>query len=679
MSQERKKRVATSAPQDEPPSKRADIDEEDDSPSEEAIAHAKHLFDRRSPVTGSTPAEIVRKITLPIPEGWSDDDEAVISGYWDASSAKTHSAKINQGRHAPLLALFKTSIRVVGLAPITMISPIHCLRHQPVSRDNSGIESIYSHTVSALLTSLVVHPGFGRNRHHIIWALQYGVMCRLDDRLAWPHEQYRGYCPALGLVSQRIGNSEAPESIHAMHKSARDEVIAHGDRNPNPWSDFLYHLGETVASHRSSRPPVVREFRKYGDFDVLPVTLWDLQTLEKAVDTMEWPDEDMRYPVSEAWEAWKDVRKGRDVPSIKQLPEMFELLHKDIYRQCYSRDSPAPLSEQNESADENPQPSSPVDEDLTNEIGTGNDHNENVLPDSEHCPLDGQAGSGEDMMVPVTDDVASETGFPTPLSSALQPSLNIEINKRLDDFMEQQRKITLALVKQNTDLHSKIKNMEVQLVDKQKQIDSLSNARRKADEDLGKLSDDQYGFHHKILAAQRHVSLLQNQVAAIEDHLGISQSQDPNEEGQDSVEPKDPPNPRHSEVVHTSVPRESSNVTNPGPDTSSEQHSESVKVTAPQETVEFTDEEPVPTPPAVIPSPEDETMAAAEALKSTEVANPTRKGFSIKMQRGSLRTIGQSLPQQHLAHGQAGSLASHTPPTSKLRQNLDLEVIRNQP
>ncbi|CVL00522.1 uncharacterized protein FMAN_09938 [Fusarium mangiferae] len=144
MTETRPNRWATSAAQDEHPclDDEYEDEDEDNGPSEEALAHARYLFDRRQQVAGSTAAGIVRRITRPAPGGWSDSDEAVISGYWDASPTKAHSAKINQGQHAALLALFKTSIRVTGLAPITMISPIHCLRYQPVLRDNTGLDSV---------------------------------------------------------------------------------------------------------------------------------------------------------------------------------------------------------------------------------------------------------------------------------------------------------------------------------------------------------------------------------------------------------------------------------------------------------------------------------------------------------------------------------------------------------
>ncbi|KAF5530048.1 hypothetical protein FMEXI_13789 [Fusarium mexicanum] len=540
MSERRPKRAATSAPQDEPPSKRPDVDEEDDSPSEEALEHAKRLFDRRRRVTKSTAAEIVRRITQPTPEGWSDDDEAVISGYWDASPAKTHSAKINQGQHAALLTLFKTSIRVVGLAPITMISPIHSLRYQPVSRDNSGVDSIYSDTFCILLPALIVHPGFGRNRHHIIWVMQYAVACRLDDRRAWPHEQYSGYCPALELVSHRIGNSLAPEPIHAMHKSAREEVVAQGDRDPTQWSDFLYHVGETVASHGSPRPPVA---------------------LEKAVDTMEWPKEDMRYPVSEAWKAWKIVKQGRDAPAIKQLPELFELLHKDIYRQTYSPSSPVPSSNQDESVDVNPQPPSPEDENPTDEIGTGNDHAENVFDSSEHSCLEEGAGYGEDMMVPVIDDPVSETGFPTPLPPALQPSLVAQINNRLSDFMKQERKIRAEQERKIYALESKVDGLEMQLADKQRQIDLLSNARRETDSKVGRLLDDQFSAHVNFHFKSRQDSLFQQRVAVLEHRLGIPQSHGLS-------------NRQNMELVASTAPEQPTVIPSTTQNTSLEQHPE---------------------------------------------------------------------------------------------------------
>ncbi|CVL13197.1 uncharacterized protein FPRN_09974 [Fusarium proliferatum] len=471
MSETRPNRWAASPAQDETPYP----DDEDDSPSYEALENAKNLFDRRHRVIGTTAAEIVRMITRPTPEGWSDNDEAVISGYWDASPAKTYSANIHQDQHAALLALFQTSIRVTGLAPITMISPIYGLWYQPVSRDNTDLESIYSQKFCGFLTALIVHPGFGRKRHHIIWALHYAVACRLDDRRAWPHEQYDGYCPALELVSQRIGNFEAPESIHTMHKSAREEVIAHGDRDPTPWSDFLHHLGETVATHGSPRPPVIEEFRENRDFYLLPVTLWDLQVLEKAVDTMDWPDEDMRYPVSEAWTAWKTVRKGRDVPSIKQLPELFELLHKDIYRQTYIRGSFVPLSDQNESADVIPQPPSPVGGNLAEDIGVGND---DTLPDfQEHSSFDVEMRDEEGMMFVANDELPLEDDILTPVPLALPSNLEALINERLSEFMKHQREISAEQEKRINAPESKIEGLEEQLVDKQRQIDLLKTAR----------------------------------------------------------------------------------------------------------------------------------------------------------------------------------------------------------
>ncbi|KAF4958519.1 hypothetical protein FGADI_2319 [Fusarium gaditjirri] len=358
MSEPRRKRVAMSAPQNEPSNKRAHIDEEeDDGPSVGAFAHATHLLNRRPPLRGSSAADIVQSITQPTPEGWSADDETAASDYWDGSLAKLQSANINQGQHAALLALFKTSIRVLRIAPITMISPIHCLRYQPVSKDNSGLETIYSPAFCTLLAKLIVHPCFGGKKDHITWALQYAVACRIDDRRAWPHEQYIEFCPALELVSQRIGDSDAPESIHAMHISAREEVVALGDRDPDPWSDFLYHLGQTVAGDESPRPPVDEKFRESLGIYVLPITLWDLQALEKAVDSMEWPQKNMRYPVSEAWSAWKAARRGQTVPTIKQLPQMFELLHKDIFRQTYDGTFPVPSSEEDENTDFDPLPS----------------------------------------------------------------------------------------------------------------------------------------------------------------------------------------------------------------------------------------------------------------------------------------------------------------------------------
>lgn len=140
-----------------------------------------------------------------------------------------------------------------------------------------------------------------------------------------------GYCPALELVSQKIGDAHICKRRGHRPWGSRPHSMV---RLPlSSWRDYF----------DSPRPPAAEEFRTWASMCFLSHSgtsrFWKKPSIPWKLL------EDMRYPVSEAWKAWETVRKGRDVPSVKQLPEMFELLHKDVFRQTYNCLSPVSSDE----------------------------------------------------------------------------------------------------------------------------------------------------------------------------------------------------------------------------------------------------------------------------------------------------------------------------------------------
>ncbi|SCO45489.1 uncharacterized protein FFNC_10318 [Fusarium fujikuroi] len=114
-----------------------------------------------------------------------------------------------------------------------------------------------------------------------------------------------------------------------MHADARLRVSQKG-KTPSPWSDLLYHLGEIVSKNDTRRPSVDSN-REMGD-DVLPLTLWDLNQIAKAIETFKIRTREWRFPVTEALSAWNQVRSTHESPSMRLLSSFYEHYTEDVLR-----------------------------------------------------------------------------------------------------------------------------------------------------------------------------------------------------------------------------------------------------------------------------------------------------------------------------------------------------------
>ncbi|KAL5613149.1 hypothetical protein FOVSG1_002212 [Fusarium oxysporum f. sp. vasinfectum] len=263
-------------------------------------------------------------------DNWSAEDEAAVVADWNQSEAKSCTGYFSQ-RH-DLLSTWRISLRLYQEAPVTLLSLFTSLRYQPVSTNGMANEVIYSVSFCNELSKLMVHPCWEQKTTLLTLGLRWTVICRLDDRRIWELNRTYG-CPALKALSQKIeecGDSRMALSYHEMHEAAR-EAVSEQRATPSVLSDLLCHIGQAVSDEKSARPPVDPQYQIDNGFDVLPVTLWDLQVLSKAVNSTTFKAE-WNYSVDEALRSWDAEHKGRKIPSKDKLPLLYELAHLDLLR-----------------------------------------------------------------------------------------------------------------------------------------------------------------------------------------------------------------------------------------------------------------------------------------------------------------------------------------------------------
>ncbi|KAF4958518.1 hypothetical protein FGADI_2318 [Fusarium gaditjirri] len=467
--------------------------------------------------------------------------EAEAMALFDASQSKVDLEKFRpvEGTNNPTVndfrSLWKVCLRVFGWSPVCMISPVQGLKYRSVARgvqpsDSSHApenfespddpdqpdpnqdpeesqpskgtqpsEVIFPPKFSKLLTTLIVHPCWEWDVNLFILALQYTVKCRVDNRDPWPHDEHLDRVPILRTLRSMFDNPDRePASISEMVESLHNSL----DRNArSPFFRFLHILGGQVTS----TPSDLRQPQTYLGVSALPVTIRDLRFLAAAVGEFDWGIESWNCSPDDVWKAYRAERGvGRDeVPKTNADTKRYTLRSlKDIYRaiahhRLASRNGESRLEV----------PSSAVGENLTQEIDVvpGNDAVDSHLPHTDPSS-DGESRGEEDtgMMDFANHEAPLEAGFPTPLSSALQLSLETQINERLSDFLNQQRQNTARL-------ESKIDVLQGQVDVLQGKVDGQEMQLSQADADKRAMSEKLRSHELKI---ERLSLELANQVGA---------------------------------------------------------------------------------------------------------------------------------------------------------------------
>ncbi|KAJ4186016.1 hypothetical protein NW767_012755 [Fusarium falciforme] len=178
---------------------------------------------------------------------------------------------------------------------------------------------IYSEAFSTNLASILSHPFWESQIVRLVLALQYAVICRLDDRRHW---QVPGFCDALRALTAAMDESppELLDSIHEMHVEARSRCVP--SRPSSAMPDFLEHLGNTAGKAPYLAMPSI-EMECFG-MQVYPVTAKDLDVLITALNTYSRQGCPVLCSVSSAYQVYKDASNPLDMPKANQFSGLYE-------------------------------------------------------------------------------------------------------------------------------------------------------------------------------------------------------------------------------------------------------------------------------------------------------------------------------------------------------------------
>ncbi|QGI66656.1 hypothetical protein CEK27_010627 [Fusarium fujikuroi] len=262
---------------------------------------------------------------------WDPEDDDAIDEEWEQSPQKANS-KFTPSQHSSFLTMFKVCLRLFKSTPVAIFSPYHSLRYCSLAPNGYGNEWIYTKPFCDDFTDIMKHPFWESNTDLLAAALQWTVICRLDDRRLWSGRLDKP-CPALDSVYAEVKrcheqNVELSCSYHEMHVSERERILERGE-SPCEWSDLFYQIGELASEHTATKPkPALMELL---GLKVLPVTIHDLKLLTNALDSTDLRPE-WNYSVDEASEGWSAEVSGQDLPTMKKLPFVFEVAWKSVFR-----------------------------------------------------------------------------------------------------------------------------------------------------------------------------------------------------------------------------------------------------------------------------------------------------------------------------------------------------------
>ncbi|KAL5598133.1 hypothetical protein FOBRF1_011926 [Fusarium oxysporum] len=336
---QRNKRRASGRQEDEPAKKKgrpskADLTSQVPSDAIHRVK-ARRMLEKYSPLrdTGDDLDGYYRElVSWHVDAQWGPEDDDAIAVEWDQSPQKANSLVFKPAQHGSLLTLFKVCLRLYKTTPITILSPYHSLRYHPVSPNGMGNKWVYSKSFCDELTALIVHPFWESDADLFATALQWTVICRLDDRRLWSGRLNKP-CTALDSVYEEVQrcyehNEALSCSYHEMHASERELILERGE-SPGEWSDLFYRIGELASKVTAAKPD--DEFLRLLGLPVLPVTISDLRLLNEALSSTELRPE-WNYTVEEALQGWNAEVSGQELPGMKKLPLVFEIAWKSVLR-----------------------------------------------------------------------------------------------------------------------------------------------------------------------------------------------------------------------------------------------------------------------------------------------------------------------------------------------------------
>ena len=414
----RGKRNATGAPQPGRSHKRARMSNDD--PCQEALDAVASLLERH-PIQGARSTdEIVVDFQKAVPDGWTDVDEELVTTMWDESDLKGSTRNFSNPLHAALLKLWKISFRVFQRSPLGLTYLRVFMQYQPASKSQRSSHEIPSQTFCETLSRLMVYPLWRGSWRRLTCALQYVIVCRTKDYAAMEKVASSAEgCEALKLTNREMlkhKNDPEPPALHEIHRNAREKARGDG-YECSTYSDFLFHLGETAAKHTSGRPSVLEEFTSFMEIPILPLTLWDLEIVVKAIDSMNGiVATEYTFKVEDGSKAWNKLKSGRELPTMSQLPDLYEAFAKESFREIVSLRKLQLQSQTADSGSEDYPPESPTHGQNEQEMDVDSERSSSPFSEEDNGDITMNNG---DLLPPDEDQDESESSQEDDASESL--------------------------------------------------------------------------------------------------------------------------------------------------------------------------------------------------------------------------------------------------------------------
>ncbi|KAM0491566.1 hypothetical protein ACHAP8_010485 [Fusarium lateritium] len=333
--------------------------------------------------------EFVGFLHKPPGEGWTEQDEDAIQRQWDESEMKQVKEHVKWHNYAEFMSLWKICLRVRRCSPVYLISPMSNLRFLPAAEARSFF------------------------------------IINADDAL--------NDCPAFKRSLrwlQSARGSGLDRSTHSILEEAMDRSVEKGERVLTT-TKLLHKVGSVAIGQQHDVPTPTQAIHEQYGFQVISITIEDLNNVRQAIDTFEWPEsmrEEFACTTGEALQSYRLMHKRHEKPAAAELGEYFERSHKDVMRDCRM-----------ETKDEADPDMNSEDEDIHSGVDAATGEIEDV-----HQTLSLQQSGGHVLSSPSSPNAATvQQGFPT--AAVLQ-----ELVRRVPQMEAQIHSLTQTVQRQDT-------------------------------------------------------------------------------------------------------------------------------------------------------------------------------------------------------------------------------------
>ncbi|KAL6912761.1 hypothetical protein FSST1_010521 [Fusarium sambucinum] len=240
-------------------------------------------------------------------------------------------------------------------------------------------------------------------------------------------------CPAFKRSLrwlQSARGSGLDRSTHSILEEAMDRSVEKGERVLTT-TKLLHKVGSVAIGQQHDVPTPTQAIHEQYGFQVISITIEDLNNVRQAIDTFEWPEsmrEEFACTTGEALQSYRLMHKRHEKPAAAELGEYFERSHKDVMRDCRM-----------ETKDEADPDMNSEDEDIHSGVDAATGEIEDV-----HQTLSLQQSGGHVLSSPSSPNAATvQQGFPT--AAVLQ-----ELVRRVPQMEAQIHSLTQTVQRQDT-------------------------------------------------------------------------------------------------------------------------------------------------------------------------------------------------------------------------------------